>query len=242
MVGSAQFLRLDEVRLAFFCVISTAATQLSMERDALDCYTNGMSRQTNKERTRRRLLQAILKTIHRYGAGSLTTGRVAQLAGVAQPTFYVHFRSMDQALEQVAEWVAQELGAGLDSTASPELERAAEVLEEAVLRCTRSLVNDRKLAEVFLRNRRDQTSALGKRWTVLTDSLRERMRQMVVQVRPDITPADAALHAELLVSIVFGLAEASLDARLESLERASAIASRAIVTSILTSPSVADAA
>ena len=67
-----------------------------------------MSRQINKERTRHRLLQAILKTIQRYGHGTLTTGRVAELAGVAQPTFYVHFRSMDQALEQVADWVAED--------------------------------------------------------------------------------------------------------------------------------------
>jgi AcrR family transcriptional regulator len=201
-----------------------------------------MSRQTNKERTRRRLLQAILKTIHRYGYGALTTGRVAQLAGVAQPTFYVHFRSMDQALEEVAEWVAEELNPSFDATAAAELERAAEVLEQAVLKCTRSLIRDRKVAEVFLRSRRDETSALGKRWVLLTGALRERMRQIVVKVRPDIAVADAALHAELLVSIVFGLAEAYLDGRVENLERATAIASRAIVASILTTSSVADAA
>jgi len=201
-----------------------------------------MSRQINKERTRRRLLQAILKTIHRYGYGSLTTGRVAQLAGVAQPTFYVHFRSMDQALEQVAQWVVQELGPGLNPETSAELDRAADVLEEAVRRCTRSLVRDRKIAEVFLRNRRDETSALGRRWTVLTGSLRERMRQIVVQVRPQIRPADAALHAELLVSIIFGLTEASLDGRVDDLDRATSTASRAIVTSILTTSPVADAA
>jgi AcrR family transcriptional regulator len=201
-----------------------------------------MSRQTNKERTRRRLLQAILKTIHRYGYGALTTGRVAQLAGVAQPTFYVHFRSMDQALEEVAEWVAEELSPSFDATAAAELERAAEVLEQAVLKCTRSLIRDRKVAEVFLRSRRDETSALGKRWVLLTGALRERMRQIVVKVRPDIAVADAALHAELLVSIVFGLAEAYLDGRVENLERATAIASRAIVASILTTSSVADAA
>ncbi|MBW2685396.1 MAG: TetR/AcrR family transcriptional regulator [Deltaproteobacteria bacterium] len=94
-----------------------------------------MSRQINKERTRHRLLQAVLKTIQRYGYGTLTTGRVAELAGVAQPTFYVHFRSMDQALEQVAEWVAQELSPGLDPEASAELDRAADVLEEAVRKC-----------------------------------------------------------------------------------------------------------
>jgi AcrR family transcriptional regulator len=201
-----------------------------------------MTRQINKERTRRRLLQAIIKTIHRYGYGALTTGRVAQLAGVAQPTFYVHFRSMDQALEQVAEWVAGELRPSFDATASAELERAAEVLEQAVLKCTRSLARDRKVAEVFLRSRRDETSALGRRWILLTGAMRERMRQIVVQVRPGIAAADAALHAELLVSVVFGLAEAYLDGRVENLERATAVASRAIVASILTTSSVADAA
>ncbi|MGB5544940.1 MAG: TetR/AcrR family transcriptional regulator [Polyangiales bacterium] len=213
-----------------------------MERGGFDCYTTDMSRQINKERTRRRLLQAILKTIQRYGHSTLTTGRVAQLAGVAQPTFYVHFRSMDQALEQVAEWVAEELSPGLNPETSAEVDRAADVLEEAVRRCTRSLVRDRKMAEVFLSNRRDQTTALGRRWTVLTASLRERMRQIVVQVRPEVSPADAALHAELLVSIIFGLAEAHLDGRVDNLDRATATASRAIVTSVLTTSSVADAA
>ncbi len=213
-----------------------------MEPGGFDCYTQRMSRQINKERTRRRLLQAILKTIHRYGYGALTTGRVAQLAGVAQPTFYVHFKSMDQALEQVAEWVAQELSPGLDAKSSADLESAAEVLQHAVLKCTTSIVRDRKVAEVFLRNRRDQTSALGRRWTVLSDSLRERMRQIVVQVCPDITPVDAALHADLLVSLIFGLAEAELDGRIQDLGRASATASRAMVTAILSTSPVADAA
>jgi hypothetical protein len=149
---------------------------------------------------------------------------------------------MDQALEQVAEWVAEELGPGLNPEASAELDRAADVLQEAVQKCTRSLVRDRKVAEVFLSNRRDQTSALGRRWVLLTGSLRERMRQIVVQVRPDATPFDAALHAELLVSIVYGLAEAYLDGRVDDLDRATATASRAIVTSILATSSVADAA
>ena len=108
-----------------------------------------MSRQINKERTRLRLLEAILKTIQRFGHGTLTTGRIAQLAGVAQPTFYVHFRSMDQALEQVADWVALELGPAFEPELSPERDRAAEVLEQAVFRCTRSLVEDTKVAEVF---------------------------------------------------------------------------------------------
>ncbi len=213
-----------------------------MEPGGLDCYTHRMSRQINKERTRRRLLQAILKTIHRYGYGALTTGRVAELAGVAQPTFYVHFRSMDQALEQVAEWVAEELGPGFSAEGTAELERASEVLQDVVFKCTTSLIRDRKLAEVFLRNRRDQTSALGRRWTLLTKSLRDRLTEIVTRVRPDVSAADAALHSELLVGMVFALAEAQLDGRVEDIERASAVASRAIVGSILAPSLVADAA
>ena len=201
-----------------------------------------MSRQINKERTRHRLLQAILKTIQRYGHGTLTTGRVAQLAGVAQPTFYVHFRSMDQALEQVAEWVAQELSPGLNPEASAELDRAAEVLEEAVRKCTRSLVRDRKVAEVFLeigwmRPLRSVGVGACSREASGSGCARSSFR-----CGPSITPADAALHAELLVSVVFGLAEAYLDGRVDDLDRATATASRAIVTSILTTSSVADAA
>lgn len=213
-----------------------------MERAWFDCYTSRMSRQINKERTRRRLLQSILKTIHRHGHGALTTGRVAQLAGVAQPTFYVHFRSMDQALEEVAEWVAQELSPSFDAQTPTDADRPADVLREALVRCTRALVRDRKVAEVFLSNRRDQTSALGARWSALTDGLRGRMQQIVTQVRPGIAPDEAALHAELLVGVVFSMAEAHLDGRVSDVDRATSVACRAMVTSITSTSSVADAA
>jgi AcrR family transcriptional regulator len=213
-----------------------------MEPGGFDCYTHRMSRQMNKERTRRRLLQAILKTIHRHGHSALTTGRVAQLAGVAQPTFYVHFRSMDQALEEVAEWVAGELGPTFEANASTETDRPADILQEALLRCTQTLVRDRKVAEVFLGNRRDRTSALGVRWMLLSESLRGRMREIVTQVRPGIAPDEATLHAELLVGVVFTLAEAHLDGRVPDIDRATSAAGRAMTASIASMSSVADAA
>jgi hypothetical protein len=68
------------------------------------------------------------------------------------------------------------------------------------------------------------------------------MRQIIVQVSPDVSASEAALHAELLVSVVYGLAEAYIDGRVDDLDRATATASRAIVTSVMTSSSVADAA
>jgi AcrR family transcriptional regulator len=213
-----------------------------MEPAGFDCYTNGMSRQINKERTRRRLLQAILKTLHRHGHSALTTGRVAQLAGVAQPTFYVHFRGMEQALEEVAAWVTEELGPSFAAEVSADADRPADVLREALVRCTHALVRDRKVAEVFLSNRRDQTSALGVRWVALTDGLRGHLKEIVTQVRPTLSPDEAALYAELLVGVVFSLAEAHLDGRISDIDRATSVACRAMVSSIAATSSVADAA
>ena len=90
-----------------------------------------MSRRVNKERTRNRLLQAVLKIIHRNGLGALTTGKAAQLAGVAQPTFYVHFKSMDEALEQVGSLVSEQLRAAFRSTPEANPDRAAEAVAGA---------------------------------------------------------------------------------------------------------------
>ena len=56
------------------------------------------SRQLAKEQTRRRLLDAALEILDTDGEAGLTTTRVARLAGVKQPTFYVHFTDMDDLL------------------------------------------------------------------------------------------------------------------------------------------------
>ena len=64
------------------------------------------TRKASKERTRQKLVQATLKILHKQGPTALTTGRIAQAAGVAQPTFYVHFKGMDDAVGEAAEHVA----------------------------------------------------------------------------------------------------------------------------------------
>ncbi len=201
-----------------------------------------MSRRVNKERTRRRLLDGVIKVVYRHGRGALTTGRVAQVAGVAQPTFYVHFSSMDEALEQASDWIAGELGPAL--TPSPALvdEDAEAALSTALGACTRALTRDRKVAEVFLRNRRDPTSPMGLRWMALTEGLRDGIEALVLQVRPDQSATDARIHAEILVSAVWGLVEAFADRRITDLDRAVNLAVGSILAGIEGSTSVANAA
>ena len=64
-----------------------------------------LSRQEAKEMTRRRLLAKSLELLDREGEGALTPSAVARAAGVAQSTFYVHFRDKDDLLQELADWL-----------------------------------------------------------------------------------------------------------------------------------------
>lgn len=61
-----------------------------------------LSREQAKRQTRQRLMQAGLALLAEAGAEHLTTGKVAKRAGIAQPTFYVHFKDMDALLQAIA--------------------------------------------------------------------------------------------------------------------------------------------
>lgn len=83
---------------------------------------------------------------------------------------------------------------------------------------------------------------MGLRWMALTENLRDRMEQLVLQFDPKQPVTDACVHAELLVSAAIGLAEAFVDGRIEDLDLATSMAARSVLASIQTSRAVADAA
>jgi len=57
-----------------------------------------LSRGEAKELTRQRLMQAALRILDESGEGGLTVSAVARAAGIAQSSFYVHFRDRDDLL------------------------------------------------------------------------------------------------------------------------------------------------
>lgn len=72
-----------------------------------------LTRDEAKRLTRQRMLQAGRELLALHGPEGLTTGRVAQRAGVAQATFYVHFRDLDQLLAEVATGIIEQVQAAL---------------------------------------------------------------------------------------------------------------------------------
>jgi AcrR family transcriptional regulator len=65
--------------------------------------TKPLTREEGKLITRRRLLESAAKLLGKTGYGGLSVSAVARAAGVAQPTFYVHFRDKEDLLQTLAD-------------------------------------------------------------------------------------------------------------------------------------------
>ncbi|MCG5212786.1 TetR/AcrR family transcriptional regulator [Streptosporangium sp. KLBMP 9127] len=63
--------------------------------------TAPLSRNEAKELTRRRLLRAALRILDEEGEAGLTTVKVSRAAGIAQSSFYVHFRDKQDLLKSL---------------------------------------------------------------------------------------------------------------------------------------------
>ena len=62
-----------------------------------------LTREEGKLITRRRLLESAAQLLGKTGYGGLSVSAVARASGVAQPTFYVHFRDKDHLLQTLAD-------------------------------------------------------------------------------------------------------------------------------------------
>lgn len=172
------------------------------------------TRKEAKERTRRRLLDAMVELLDEEGPAALTTVRITERAGIAQPTFYVHFDDIESALEASAEEVAGAFLGALSGLAEPLPPKAR--IRTAYHRILSGMLTDPRLARLFLRHRRDAQSPFGARFSKILAGARERIVGLLKEVgapKPD-------LAATLIVGMVFAVCENVLDGRLASFELA----------------------
>ena len=182
------------------------------------------SRKASKERTRSRLIQATLKILHQKGPGALTTGRIAEAAGVAQPTFYVHFDGMDAALEQAAQTVADALRSRLRDYREGVREAGAfEAVRLAYSLSVDALLADRRAATLVLRHRRDVASPLGKRWSALIADAREDLLADLAAAGVTDQIEQPGLFADMVIGMTLTLVEGVLDGRIAADEKDAAI-------------------
>ncbi|NOY92539.1 MAG: TetR/AcrR family transcriptional regulator [Deltaproteobacteria bacterium] len=181
-----------------------------------------MTRVEAKQRTRGRLIEATLEVLYREGEAKLTTGRVAAAAGVAQPTFYVHFASMDEALTEAAERVSERVRVRLrDYREGLGVESPREAVARTFSSSLRALLAEPHMTELFLRHRRDVSSPLGRRFRQTIDAARHDLREDLLRMGLVKHEETAAVQAELLVGMVLAATEGLLDGRLLEIATAS---------------------
>lgn len=89
-----------------------------------------LSRAQRNESTKRRIFEAATKVVGKYGYAEASVARITEEAGVAQGTFYNHFESRQELLDQLlptigldmVDFIAERTGAGSDA-ATRELDR-----------------------------------------------------------------------------------------------------------------------
>ena len=171
-----------------------------------------LSRQEAKLVTRHRLLQAAMSILLEKGREGLTTGAVAKVVGVAQPTFYVHFPDMETLLEELATDIVDKLRTTLREARAP-MRGAVDVVaasREAFRLSLRSCVKHADLLRIFLAEQYRPNSTLGACAQSLLSDMREELVADVAELpfTAGLKPPQLALIAEGTVSLIlqFGLA------------------------------------
>src|SRR5690606_7427064 len=80
-----------------------APLELSVKERGCRVSNTPLTRSEAKDLTRRRLLRAALEILDKEGEAGLTTVAVAKAAGIAQSSFYVHFKDMQDLLRALAD-------------------------------------------------------------------------------------------------------------------------------------------
>ena len=120
------------------------------------------TRSEAKDLTRRRLLRAALTILDEEGEAGLTTVKVARAAGIAQSSFYVHFKDMQELLRVLAEEGGERLRASMREARRKAREAPGDIdLHRETFRIPlEAICRHPELLRIQLRARHDPSSSL----------------------------------------------------------------------------------
>lgn len=141
---------------------------------------------SRKVATRQRLIDATIDIIRTEGVGALTTGKIANAAGIQQPGFYAHFKNVDECLRAAADQLAASM---LDAEVKMRRERAFQVtdrerLPDGIARMKLALglwIENRRFSELLMRCRYDD-SPLGETGRQVFRRARELLTEDILEL------------------------------------------------------------
>ncbi|RAY10974.1 hypothetical protein DPM19_33120 [Actinomadura craniellae] len=163
-----------------------------------------LSRREAKDLTRRRLLASALRILDTEGEAGLSTGNVCRNAGVAQSTFYVHFRNMQDLLRALGEEASRKTGPVVRDARrrSSEAPHDPERLRAAFRVPLEKMCGHPEFFRLSVRARHDPASPLG-------ESARRRSAEIRAQMVEDLVaaglPADTPQQERRLEMVADGI-------------------------------------
>jgi AcrR family transcriptional regulator len=169
--------------------------------------------------TRRRLIDGAVEILRREGVSAATTGRIAGVAGLKQPTFYVHFTDRDEVFEAAAAEIGQRMVAKLErlhTKFDPGNPRTS--LRAMYAAIVASFLADSELTRIFLRHRADDGTVLGRMFALQLQQARKAIMESLPLYGVSAPRPISEAYVEIIVSAVLGVLEALVDAGLKDRE------------------------
>lgn len=182
-----------------------------------------LTREEAKLITRRRLIEAATRLLAEKGLGGLSASAVAREAGIAQPTFYVHFRDKNDLLSTIADEKIGSLRGPLRA-ARERLRQGggADAIRETFRLSLGNIVEQGPLFRLYLQQFHDPTSPLGEQARRLFAEFRADLAEDLARLGiPSATPAEREqldMIAESMIVQTQALGLAYLEGRYTHLE------------------------
>ena len=195
-----------------------------------------LTRKEAKAESRRRLILATIAVLREVGPGGLTTGKIARAAGLSQPSFYVHFKDMEDALAAAADEIGRELRAALSKQRQRVGElRSRETLHAAYVAALDAFLDHPEFTEVVLRYRRDDATPVGRQARAFVDAIRDDIvRDLGERGLDERRLPDLTMFVDLQLGMTLAAVEGLLDGRYTNRNECAEVLLRSIVSVLTT--------
>jgi AcrR family transcriptional regulator len=179
-----------------------------------------LTREESRERNHERLVDATIRLVNRIGVGALTTREIANLADLSQPAFYLYFRSIDEALVAAADKVSAHIRIVTREARLAAAEGTSrDVIRASYAAAVNAYLDEPGFVSLFLRHRRDVSTALGRKLSKLENEMRaELVGDFIVMGITETVIPQVELFAQLTIASVLAVVEGILDRRFKDVD------------------------
>jgi AcrR family transcriptional regulator len=170
--------------------------------------TRALTREEAKLITRRRLLEAAAQILRESGYGGLSASAVAREAGVAQPTFYVHFADKDDLVRTLAYEKMEAIRRPLkEARAKIVLGRDIDAVRDTFRLPLATYLEQPDLFRLLLQERHQPSSPFGKQVRKLQDELKADLVEDLVALGASAATRAERVRLQMIAEGMFALTE-----------------------------------